>query len=87
MENEALLFETTDKEPNNKYENINDLAKLQSSLDGTENDATSTEEKKMFQMIMNNEVEEISSDKDIEANYNESFSTKEIQNTNLYSEK
>ena len=80
-ENEALLFETTDKEPNNKYENINDLAKLQSSLDGTENEATSTVEKKMFQMIMNNEVEEDSGDKDIEANYNESFSTKEFRNT------
>merc|ERR1712136_706101 len=32
-------------------------------------------------MIMNNDVEEVSSDKDIEANYNESFSTKEFKNT------
>merc|ERR1719188_1149310 len=35
----------------------------------------------MFHMIMNTDVEEVSSDKDIEANYNESFSTKEFKNT------
>ena len=80
-ENEALLFETTEKESNNKYENIDDLTQLQSTMEGTENEATSPEDKKMLLKIMNNEVEELPGDKDLEANHDKTCSMQEVTNT------
>ena len=80
-ENEALLFETTEKEPNNRYENINDFEKVQSTLDGANDEDTSQEDKKMLLRIMNNEVDAPSDDRDIEAYYSENVLPQMIKNS------
>ena len=80
-EHEALLFDITETEPSNKYENINDLEQLQSTVAQTEGEETSTDDKKMLLKILNNEAVEVVDDKDIEANYSENVSSQEVRNS------